>query len=128
MGIGHVTGGGEIGPIGGRLDAPFALLAKDEAGFLPQLADRGGGERVGAIVLAILKQAVAADLWHAPGERHARVGRIDRPAGKDELVGHEGRARAALAHQHLGSAIRSRSTITVAALRTAVLSAFCGVV
>jgi len=48
-----------------------------------------------------MAKACAAGLGQGRGQGGGTIRRIDGAAGKDELLGHECRARAALAHQHL---------------------------
>ena len=67
-----------------------------EAGFLPELPDRGGGDGAGA---GAVVEERGAGRGEGRREGDGGVGRVHRAAGEDEFRGHEGRRRAALAHQ-----------------------------
>jgi drug/metabolite transporter (DMT)-like permease len=99
LGRGEVACRGEGRPVRRRV-GPGPRAAEDEARLLPEFADRARGERPGAGRWRAVLEEGGAARGQGCGERDPRIGRIDRAAGKDEFRRHEGRARAALAHQH----------------------------
>ena len=86
-------------PIGRGRALPCAFLAKDQAGLFPKLADRGHHQGMCKAVIGVFGQTVLAGFIDHAGQRHLRIAQIDRAAGKDEFIGHEGRCRATLPHQ-----------------------------
>ena len=99
LGRGQVAGCGKGFPVGRRGHWPVAGRAEHQSGFLPQFADRPGGQRMLEPRFGVFGQAFTTERRQRAGQRDLCIARVDGTAGKDELVGHKRGLGAALSHQ-----------------------------
>ncbi|EEW59299.1 hypothetical protein SCH4B_1498 [Ruegeria sp. TrichCH4B] len=79
---------------------PCPALAKDQAGFLPQLTRGCHTKCAPHIRTTIRLQAAPAGFGNVTAQGDLAVACIHRATGEDEFVGHKGRLSTALPHQH----------------------------